>query len=189
MDSRWSKLQPARWAGALLMALALGLAAPARAQTTDVVAQRQDLLNRETAKETAQATAAADLQKAETEPWSPTKIMINLDARCPVVTALGFFGAFATGTPDAQAKFAQLQQVAQPIAQQLMKLATAAQYVGLTFPPALMPQLNTLKGQLYGAVVKIYGDSALQDLQTYVTTQSEGAVVGQVAETTSQTIQ
>ncbi len=170
---------------ALLMAGLLA-AGPAWAQTSDVVTQRQELLQREASKAQVQQNYDQYIQKAETEDWSPSKVMINLDARCPVVTTLGFFGAFASTDADpakaaeAQARYAQLLAAAQPIAQQMMKLATSAKFVGLTFPAALAPQLNVLRGQLYGAVVKIYGDAALGDLQRYVAEQSQGVVVGQV---------
>lgn len=179
------------WRAAALAAGLLGAGAPAWAQTADVVAQRQVLLQLEGAKAQAQQTYNAEVQKAETEEWSSSKVMINLDARCPAATALGFFGAYASTDADpakaaeAQARFAQLLAVAQPIAQQLMKLATSAKFVGLTFPPELEAQLNILQGQLYGAVAKIYGDAALGDLQRYVAEQSQGAVVGRVATASS----
>jgi len=176
---------------AMLAAGLLVAASPAWAQTSDMVTERQTLLQVEASKQQAQATYDANLQKAETEGWSQSKIMINLDARCPAATALGFFGAYASTDADpakaaeAQARFMQLLAVAQPIAQQLMKLATSAKYVGLTFPPELEPQLNVLQGQLYGAVAKIYGDAALGDLQRYVAAQSQGSVVGQVSTASS----
>jgi len=170
-----------RWMGAAgLAVLALGVPARLPAQTSDVVVQRQELLDRMTAKQTAQATSQEDLEKAEAEVWSPSKTMINLDARCPVVTTLGFFGAFgnADGDPAKAAQYAQLQQAAQPIAAELMKIATSNKFVGLTFPSALEPRLNVLRGQLYGAVVKIYGDAAFGELQNYVAAQSQGVLVG-----------
>ena len=175
----------------MLAAGLLGAAAPAWAQTSDMVTERQVLLQVEASKQQAQQTYDTNLQKAETEEWSPTKVMINLDARCPVATSLGFFGAYASTDADpakaaeAQARFMQLLAAAQPIAQQLMKLATSAKYVGLTFPPELESQLNVLRGQLYGAVVKIYGDAALGDLQRYVAEQSQGSVVGRVSTASS----
>jgi hypothetical protein len=171
---------------AMLAAGLLAAAAPAGAQTSDMVAQRQVLLQLEGAKLQAQQTYDANLQKAETDEWPQSKVMINLDARCPVATALGFFGAYASTDADpakaaeAQARFAQLLAAAQPMAQQLMKLATSAKYVGLTFPPELEPQLSDLRGQLYAAVAKIYGDAALGDLQRYVAAQVQGSVVGPV---------
>jgi hypothetical protein len=179
-----------RWMGAAgLAVLALGWPALASAQTSDVVAQRQEMLDREAAKQQAQQTYQVDLEKSETEVWSPSKTMINLDARCPVVTTLGFFGAFgnASGDPakasEAAAQYAQLQQVAQPIAAELMKIATSNKFVGLTFPSALEPRLNVLRGQLYGAVVKIYGDAAFGELQNYVSAQSQGVLVGRTTVT------
>src|SRR5471030_2286644 len=42
----------------------------------------------------------ADTLKAETEVWTPAKVVLNLDARCPVVLSLGYFGAFATNDKD-----------------------------------------------------------------------------------------
>jgi hypothetical protein len=173
-------IKPALLASMLL----LGGALTGQAQTTDVVHQREELLAREKAKQEAQQTYVADMQKAETEVWTPAKVMINLDARCPVVTALGFFGAFASTNADpakaaeAQAKYAQLLTAAQPISAQLMKIATSTQYVGLTFPPSVVPQLNVLKGQLYEAIEKIYGQSALGDFKIYSAELSAGVVVG-----------
>jgi len=179
-----------RWmAAAGLAVLALGVPARVLAQTSDVVAQRQEMLDRMTAKQTEQATSQEDLEKAEAEVWSPSKTMINLDARCPVVTTLGFFGAFgnASGDPakaaEAAAQYAQLQQAAQPIAAELMRIATSNKFVGLTFPSALEPRLNVLRGQLYGAVVKIYGDAAFGELQNYVAAQSQGVLVGRTTAT------
>ena len=54
-----------RWMGAAgLAVLALGVPARLPAQTSDVVVQRQELLDRMTAKQTAQATSQEDLEKA-----------------------------------------------------------------------------------------------------------------------------
>lgn len=130
----------------------------------------------------AQATEQAD-QKADTTPWTPAKIVINLDARCPVVTALGYFGAFAVSDADPakafelQARFAQLQKTAQPIADELKKMATTNSFTGKKFPAALNPRLNVLSAELYGEIQKLYGDEATAELRSYVATQTQGAYV------------
>jgi len=128
-------------------------------------------------------TQQADNLKADTEVWAPAKIILNLDARCPVVTTLGYFGAFATSDKDPvkaaalQARFSDLQKTAQPIAAELKQMAVGTAFVGRTFPASLNPRLDALCGELYGEVLKLYGDEALTELKQYVATSAQGAVV------------
>jgi hypothetical protein len=128
----------------------------------------------------------ADTVKADTEVWVPAKIILNLDARCPVVLALGYFGAFDANDPDPakaavlQARFAQLQKAAQPIAVELKQMALSTSFVGQKFPSALNPRLEALSGELYGTVLKLYGDDGLAELKEYVALSTEGAVVDRV---------
>jgi hypothetical protein len=125
----------------------------------------------------------ADTLKADTEVWSPAKIILNLDARCPVVLTLGYFGAFATSDKDPvkaaalQAKFAQLQAAVQPIAEEIKQMAVSTAFVGQKFPSALNPRLEALCGQLYGTILKLYGDGGLAELKQYVALSTQGAVV------------
>jgi hypothetical protein len=125
----------------------------------------------------------ADTLKADTEVWTPAKIILNLDARCPVVLSLGYFGAFATSDKDPakaaalQAKFVELQKTVQPIAEELKKMAVSTPFVGQKFPSELNPQMETLCGQLYGEVLKLYGDGGLAELKEYVAVSTQGAVV------------
>ena len=164
----------AAWVG---LGLWLGSAVLAQAQADKgIISERQDRL------QGAQVEQAAQ-QKADTEPWSPFKIVINLDARCPVVTALGYFGAFATADADPakaaqlQSRYAQLQQTAQPIADELKKMAVGNTFVGTKFPDSLNQRLDVLCGELYGEVLKLYGDAGLAELKQYLAEQSQGAVV------------
>ena len=130
----------------------------------------------------AQAQQAAQ-QQADAALWSPAKIMVNLDARCPVITALGYFGALATADQDSakaaemQSRYAQLQKTAQPIADELKKLAANTTFVGQKFPESLVPRLDGLSGQLFAQVLKLYGDAGLADLKLYLAAQSQGVVV------------
>ncbi len=130
----------------------------------------------------AQAQQAAQ-QKADAEPWSPAKIIINLDARCPVVTALGYFGAFANADKDPaksaelQARYAQLQKTIQPMADELKKLAVETTFVGPKFPETILPRLQVMSGDLFAAVAKLYGEAGLGELKQYMATQSQGVVV------------
>jgi hypothetical protein len=125
----------------------------------------------------------ADTLKADTEVWTPAKIILNLDARCPVVLALGYFAAFATNDKDPakaaalQAKYGQLQAVAQPIAGEMLQMAVGNSFVGQKFPSALNPRLEALCGQLYGAVLKLYGEGGLAELKQYVALSTQGVVV------------
>jgi len=125
----------------------------------------------------------AEVVKADTEVWTPAKIILNLDARCPVVLTLGYFGAFATQDKDPakaaalQTKFAELQKTVQPIAAELKQMAVSTPFVGRTFPAALNPRLETLSSELYGEVLKLYGDGGLDELKQYVATSTQGAVV------------
>jgi hypothetical protein len=120
-------------------------------------------------------------QKAQTEIWPAAKILLNLEARCPVATTLGYFGAQTLGEPDPAkaadelAHYAELQKAAQPLAGDLQKMGTNA-FTGTKFPAALEPQLNALRARLYDAVLKIYGPTALQGLQQYVAAMSQGAI-------------
>jgi len=167
-----------RMGWALVVWAVAGVATQAHAQADkDIVGQRQERIQRVQVQQETK-------QKADTEVWAPAKIVLNLDVRCPVITALGYFGAFATTDKDpakaaeALARYAQLQKVAQPIAEELKKIATTTTFMGTTFPSALEPQLNALCGELYGAVLKLYGDDGLNELKQYVATLSQGAVVG-----------
>jgi len=141
-----------------------------------IISDRQERL------QGAQAEQAAQ-QKADVEIWTPAKIVINLDARCPVVTALGYFGAFATADADPakaaelQSRYAQLQKTAQPIADELKKMAVGNTFVGTKFPESLNQRLEVLCGSLYGEVLKLYGDDGLAELKQYVAAQSQGSVV------------
>jgi hypothetical protein len=167
---------PARAAGVAL-ACWLGAITPGLAQADKgIISERIDRL------QGAQAQQAAQ-QKAAIEPWSPAKIVINLDARCPVVTALGYFGAFATADADPakavelQSRYAELQKTAQPIADELKKMAVGNTFVGPKFPDALSQRLEVLCGTLYGEVLKLYGDAGLAELKQYVAEQSQGLVM------------
>jgi len=125
----------------------------------------------------------AETLKADTEVWVPAKIILNLDARCPVVLALGYFGAYATSNQDPakaaalQAKFVELQTTVRPIAEELKKMAVGTTFVGQKFPASLDPRLDALCGQLYGEVLKLYGDAGLAELKEYVALSTQGAVV------------
>lgn len=122
-------------------------------------------------------------KQAEVEPWSPAKIIINLDARCPVVTALGYFGAFATADKDPakaaelQARYAELQKVVQPMADVLKKMAADTTFAGRSFPEALVPKLQVMCGTLYAEITKLYGDAGLGELKQYLATQAQAVVV------------
>ncbi|HVU36940.1 MAG TPA: hypothetical protein VHC95_01260 [Opitutales bacterium] len=168
-----------RAAGAFLLVAGLAAATSAilRAQAEKgVIGDRVDRVH------TAQAAAQTE-QVADTTAWTPPKIILNLDARCPVVTALGYFGAFATSDPDPakaaelQSRYAQLQKTAQPIADELKKIATANAFAGRKFPAALNPRLNVLSAELYGEILKLYGDEAAAEFRRYVATQTQGAYV------------
>jgi hypothetical protein len=172
-----------RWGIILAIAVVLGAAPPVRAQADKgIIDDREDRVNREQSHLQAQ-------QAADTEVWSTAKIVINLDARCPVVTTLGFFAAFATGDQDPakaaeeQSRYTQLQAAAQPISEEMKKMVAATKFTGQTFPADLDPKLRVLCGQLYAAVAKLYGDDALGELKQYVATLSQGSVVGLQAPT------
>jgi hypothetical protein len=138
---------------------------------------RQDRLARAAAKEQAAV-------QIETEVWTPQKILINLDARCPVVTALGYFGAYGSTdkdpakAADMQKRFAALQATAQPIAAELVQMGSANKFVGPVFPDALTKRLAVLKAQLTEQISKLYGDASLAEFQKYLAAQSSGVVVG-----------
>ncbi len=165
------------WAAGAVLTFWLGAITPVLAQADKgIISERIDRL------QGAQAQQAAQ-QKAEVEPWSPAKIVINLDARCPVVTALGYFGAFATTDADPAkaaellSRYAELQKTAQPIADELKKMAVGNTFVGTKFPDSLNQRLGVLCGTLYGEVLKLYGDAGLAELKQYVAEQSQGSVV------------
>jgi len=169
----------AGWVGALCAGLGLWFSTAPWAQAQadkGIIGDRLDRL------QGAQAQQAAQ-QQAETEVWSPAKIVINLDARCPVVTALGYFGAFAAADADPaksaelQARYAQLQKTAQPLADEMKKMAVNTTFVGTKFPDSLNQPLQVLCGELYGEVLKLYGDAGLAELKQYVAAQSQGSVV------------
>ena len=176
---RKPSLEGRRWrvfASTVLALADIGLAATAylRAQADKgVISDRLDRIQQ------AQAEQQSVMQ-ADAEVWSPSKILINLDARCPVITTLGFFAAFASSDPDPakaaelQSRYAELQKIAQPMADELKKMATTNPFVGRKFPAALSPRLKVMSAQLYGEVLKLYGDDSLADLKSYVATQSEG---------------
>ncbi len=130
----------------------------------------------------AQAQQAAQ-QLADVEPWSPAKIIINLDARCPVVTALGYFGAFATADKDPakaaelQTRFTQLQKTVQPLAEAIKQMAAGTKFAGRSFPETLVPKLQVMSSDLFAEIAKLYGDAGLAELKQYLATQSQGAVV------------
>jgi hypothetical protein len=141
--------------------------------------------DREDRVEQAQVQQANTL-RADTEVWSPSKIILNLDARCPVVLALGYFGAYATNDKDPakaaalQSRFVELQKTVQPIAAELKQMAVSTSFVGQKFPATLNPRLEALCGELYGVVLQLYGDEALNELKQYVALSAEGAVVDRV---------
>jgi len=128
----------------------------------------------------------AETLKADAEVWTPAKIILNLDARCPVVLTLGYFGAYAMSDNDPakaaalQSRYAELQKTVQPIAAELKQMAVSTSFVGQKFPAALNPRLEALAGELYGAVLQLYGDDALNELKQYVAVSAEGAVVDRV---------
>ncbi len=138
---------------------------------------RQDRLAREAAKQQA-------VVKIETEVWTSQKILINLDARCPVVTALGYFGAYGSTdkdpvkAADLQKRFASLLATAQPMAAELVQMGSANKFVGPIFPDALAKRLAVLKAQLTEQISKLYGDASLAEFQKYLAAQSSGVVVG-----------
>ncbi len=160
-------------AGGLLVVSSVGLQAQS---DKGLSADRADRVDRAQVQQ-------ADAIKAETEVWSPAKIILNLDARCPVVLALGYFGAYATHDRDPakaavlQTRFTQLQKAVEPIAEELKQMAVSTPFVGQKFPTALTPRLEALCGDLYGAVIKLYGDDGLAELKQYVALSSQGAVV------------
>jgi len=159
------------------LGLWLGTAAWAQAQADKgIIGDRQERL------QAAQVQQAAE-QQAATEAWTPAKIVANLDAHCPVVTALGYFGAFATTDADPakaaelQARYAQLQKTAQPLADELKRMAVSTSFVGTKFPESLTQRLQVMCGALYGEVLKLYGDAGLAELKQYLAAQSQGSVV------------
>lgn len=166
-------------AAAALLALLAPLGAHAQADL-GILDQRRLLLEHEAEKQQTQQVVAQE----ETEPWGPSKIMVNLNARCPVVSALGFFAAFSTGdknpakAQEEQTRYTQLQQALQPMAAELLQIATSTQFVGLTFPTELDQHLRYLRGQLDEIITKIYGADALAELEQYVTIEAQGGVVG-----------
>jgi hypothetical protein len=162
----------------LAWAAIFGTVAPAQAQADKgLINQRIERVERSESQQAAEV-------KADVEVWTPAKIIINLDARCPVVTTLGYFGAFATAdkdpakTAELQSRYAKLQTAIQPIADELKTMAAGTPFVGQTFPATLEPRLNVLSGKLYDAVAKLYGDTALAELKQYVSSLSQGVIVG-----------
>lgn len=164
-------------AGLVVAGLILAATVGLRAQGEKGIVS--DRLDRVREAQTEQQTA----QKADTETWTAAKIVINLDARCPVITALGYFGAFATTDTDPakatelQSRFAKLQAAVRPLADEIKKMATTNTFSGRKFPVALRPRLNVMCADLYGEILKLYGDEALAELKHFVSTQAQGVYV------------
>jgi len=59
----------------------------------------------------------------------------------------------------------------------LKQMAVNTPFVGQKFPTTLTPRLEALSGELYGAVLQLYGDDALNELKQYVALSTQGAVV------------
>ncbi len=166
------------------VAIACGLAGVILAATAGLHAQGEKGIVGDRLDRVRQAQAVQQSeQKADAETWGAAKIVINLDARCPVITTLGYFGAFATVDTDPAksaelaSRYAQLQKAAQPLAVELKAMATGNTFAGRKFPAALVPRLNVMCAELYGQIGKLYGDEALAELKRYVATQAQGVYI------------
>jgi len=97
--------------------------------------------------------------------WSNAKVLVNLNARVPVFTALGYLSAFETNPEKLQALRARLQ----PIAAELALTSQQPVFVGTDFPPALIDRLATLRASLFKAITDIYGPDAAKEVESYAT--------------------
>jgi hypothetical protein len=56
-------------------------------------------------------------------------------------------------------------------------MATTNAFAGRKFPAALRPRLNVMCADLYGQILKLYGDEPLAELKHYVATQTQDVYV------------
>lgn len=139
----------------LLLCLAAVVSVQAQANK-NIQALRQDRLTKFDAK-------MERIETARTEVWSNQKILVNLNARVPVFTVLGYFSAL---DPDTQ-KLQALRQRVQPIAAELALSSQSPIFVGTEFPSTLNDRLLTLRTSLFKAVSDIYGPDAAKEVESY----------------------
>lgn len=139
----------------LLLCLAAVVSVQAQANK-NIQALRQDRLTKFDAK-------MERIETARTEVWSNQKVLVNLNARVPAFTVLGYFCALE---PSAQ-KLQALRLRVQPIAAELALTSQSPIFVGTQFPTSLNDRLLTLRTSLFKAVTDIYGPEAAKEVEAY----------------------
>lgn len=103
------------------------------------------------------------MEEARTEQWSPQKILVNLNARVPVISVLGYFSAFEDNAQKLQALRVRLQ----PIAAELALASQKPIYVGTAFPVELVDRMAVLNASLFTAVKDIYGADVCAEVEAF----------------------